>query len=73
MFPWISVNRRDGPQSAPPHGDGVAPELRETAALDCAGALHRLSSTVHGLSAAEVERRRQQYGENKLAHEKKAG
>ena len=73
MRPRLLVNRHDGMESAAPHRDNVAKELREIAALDCAGALHRLDSSTQGLSAAEVERRREQYGANKLAHEKKAG
>ena len=40
--------------------------------LDCAAALRRLDSTEQGLSSSEVQRRREQYGANKLAHEKKS-
>jgi Mg2+-importing ATPase len=73
ILPWLFANRHNAAQSAAPHRDSVAPELREVAALECAAALRRLGSTAQGLSAAEVERRREQYGENKLAHEKTAG
>jgi P-type Mg2+ transporter len=73
MLPGFFVNHRHKAQPATPHREGVAPELREIAALDCAEALRRLGSTEQGLSGSEVERRREQYGENKLAHEKKAG
>jgi len=66
-------NHHRAAQPAGPHREGVSPELREIAALDCAGALHRLQSTEQGLSAGEVQTRREQYGENKLAHERTAG
>src|SRR6185312_335511 len=59
-------------EPASPHHEGVAPELREIGVLDCAAALRRLDSTEQGLSSSEVQRRREQYGANKLAHEKKS-
>jgi Mg2+-importing ATPase len=73
ILPWLSANHRNGAETASPHGEGVAAELREVGALDCAAALQRLDSSEGGLSTGEVERRREQYGENKLAHERKAG
>ncbi|HEY6924440.1 MAG TPA: cation-transporting P-type ATPase, partial [Steroidobacteraceae bacterium] len=54
------------------HRDGLAPELRAIAALDSQAALRSLKSSEKGLSEDEVLIRRTQYGENKLAHEKKA-
>src|SRR6185312_11182998 len=73
ILPWPFANHRRAAQPAPPHREGTAPELREIASLDCAEVLHRLQSSEQGLSANEVQMRREQYGENKLAHEKKAG
>jgi P-type Mg2+ transporter len=69
---WLSADRR-GAQRAAPHREDLAPELRAIAALDGAAALRRLDSSETGLTEDEVHRRREQYGENKLAHEKKTG
>src|SRR3569833_2378470 len=70
ILPWFTSNRRYAARASPPR-DGLAPELREIAALDCVAALQRLDSSEKGLSEEEVQKRRGQYGENKLAHEKK--
>jgi Mg2+-importing ATPase len=55
------------------HRESLSPELRELGTLDPAAALQRLGSGEQGLSASEVERRREQYGANKVAHERRAG
>jgi Mg2+-importing ATPase len=72
ILPWVSVNHRHSAETVSPHGEGIGAELRQIAALDCAAALRQLDTSEMGLSAGEVERRREQYGENKLAHERKA-
>ena len=69
---WRPSDHRNA-EPASPHREGLASELKEIAALDCAEVLQRLDSSAKGLSASEVQRRREKYGENKLAHEKKAG
>jgi Mg2+-importing ATPase len=43
------------------------------ATLDTATVLRRLGTSEQGLSAAEVERSRQEHGENRVAHEKRTG
>ncbi|HXN11181.1 MAG TPA: HAD-IC family P-type ATPase, partial [Steroidobacteraceae bacterium] len=47
----------------------LSPELLELATLTAAQALERLHSAAPGLSAAEVEARREQFGPNVVAHE----
>jgi P-type Mg2+ transporter len=67
------------PFARKPHGDGistkesVAPELREVASLQPAEALRRLETSEYGLSPAEVDCRRQEYGENRVAHAERTG
>ncbi len=67
-FPW-----RRGSNGVPAHRDNFAPELRELGTLDAQAVLRRLGGSEHGLTAAEVERRREQCGLNKIAHEKRTG
>jgi Mg2+-importing ATPase len=49
--------------------EGIAPELLELAALAPPEVLQRLRTSERGLSDAEAARRRDEYGENKVAHE----
>ena len=56
-----------------PRGEALPPELLAIAALDCAAALQHLDSSEKGLSEEEVLRRREQHGENELAHESETG
>ena len=44
--------------------------LAQLAALDVSAALRQLGAAERGLSAAEVHRRRAQWGENRIAHER---
>jgi P-type Mg2+ transporter len=69
----LTLAQSRGSERASSHREGLAPELRAIAALDSAAALQRLGSSEKGLSDDEVLRRREQYGENKLAQEKKTG
>ena len=55
----------------PPH-DSIAPELKDIGSLDSPAVLRRLNTGEHGLSVEEVERRRREFGENRVAHEKQA-
>jgi Mg2+-importing ATPase len=51
----------------------LAPELREISVLEPSAVLLRLDTSELGLAAGEVERRREQHGPNKVAHEASAG
>jgi Mg2+-importing ATPase len=71
LLPWLAANRRGDAETVSTHGEGGAADLREVGALDCAAALRRLDTSALGLSASEVVRRREKYGENKLDPERK--
>jgi Mg2+-importing ATPase len=70
-YSWPFVRERHG--GPIPTKESVAPELVRIASLDPAQALQRLETSERGLSAAEVDRRRQKCGENRVAHERRAG
>ncbi|HVC31762.1 MAG TPA: magnesium-translocating P-type ATPase [Steroidobacteraceae bacterium] len=53
------------------HGQGVPALLAELAALDSPDALRRLAASEGGLAAAEVLRRRAQWGRNRIAQERR--
>jgi Mg2+-importing ATPase len=72
VFPW-SFARGRGTERSSARRDSIAPELKEMVTLDAAAALSRLGTSERGLSAAEVEHRRLEHGENRIAHEKRAG
>ena len=60
-------------QKRPPTANGTRPPgdaLHRIAWLDPEAALHALGTQLAGLTDAEVERRREQYGRNEVAHEK---
>ena len=46
-------------------------QLAQLAALDTPAALRQLGASEHGLSAAEIEARREVSGENRIAHERR--
>src|SRR6266702_4744881 len=70
VFPWFFA-RRNGDGRSPPHRESIVPELREIGTLEAAAVLRRLGTSERGLSADEVQRRREKYGDNRVAHEKR--
>ncbi len=56
-----------------PHREDLAPELREIGVLEPPAVLGRLGTSEQGLSADEVESRRERFGLNKVANEQRAG
>jgi magnesium-transporting ATPase (P-type) len=58
-----------GPSRA--HKGEISPELLGLTALSGAEVLQRLRTSERGLSAAEVERRREEYGANRVTHEER--
>ena len=72
VLPWIALRGSRGDRT-PAQRESLAPELREIGTLDCAATLRRLGTSEQGLTTGEVQRRRDQYGANKVAHEKRTG
>ncbi|HJS89401.1 MAG TPA: magnesium-translocating P-type ATPase [Steroidobacteraceae bacterium] len=73
--PIAHRERADG--ATPKHerartGRAAIPErLAQLATLEVAEVLRQLATSEHGLSAAEVERRLEEWGENRIAHERR--
>ena len=68
VFGWPFAQPKQGSRPVEPKAN-LSPELLELATLSAAQALERLHSAASGLSAAEVQARREQSGPNVVAHE----
>ena len=72
ILPWLWARQRST-RRVGTHREKLAPELLEIGKLDGAATLARLGTSARGLELAEIERRRERYGQNRVAHEQRQG